>query len=65
MDSIPIQGHIDSEYRLSVEVPASIPPGPVTVWVQAGAPQEDAAGLAWMAGVAREWAASRQVSLLK
>jgi hypothetical protein len=55
MDSIRIQGEVDDQHRLSADVPGSIPPGPVTVWIAAG-PQEDEAGHAWMNGVACDWA---------
>jgi hypothetical protein len=55
MDSIPIQGQIDDQHRLSAVVPGSIPPGPITVWI-APSIQEDDAGAQWMNGVAEQWA---------
>jgi hypothetical protein len=55
MDSIPIQGHVDDQHRLSAVVPGSIPPGPVTVWLTVNV-QEDDAGAAWTAGVSHQWA---------
>jgi len=55
MDSIRIQGHVDEQHRLSADVPGTVPPGPVTVWI-ATSPQEDEAGDAWMNGVSRDWA---------
>ena len=48
-------GHVDEQHRLSAEVPASVPPGPVTVLI-VPASQEDDAGDAWMAGISQEWA---------
>ena len=56
MDSFRIEGQIDDQHRLSADVPGSIPPGPVTVWIQPQSSPEDAAGESWSAGVAREWA---------
>jgi len=55
MDAVRINGHVDSQHRLSAVVPESIPPGPVTVLI-VGHCDEDEAGEAWMSGVAREWA---------
>jgi hypothetical protein len=55
MHSIPIQGHVDDQHRLSAVVPGSIPPGPVTVWLAANS-QEDDAGAAWVTGIAHQWA---------
>jgi hypothetical protein len=55
MDSIAIQGFVDDQHRLSALVPASVPPGPVTVIVATNA-QEDDAGAAWMAGISAQWA---------
>jgi hypothetical protein len=54
MESIPIQGHIDDQHRLSAVVPESIPSGPVTIWL--GNPNEDDAGAAWMKGISQQWA---------
>jgi hypothetical protein len=54
MSSIPIQGQVDDQHRLSAVVPESVPPGPVTIWL---APtEEDDAGGAWMQGIAQQWA---------
>jgi hypothetical protein len=55
MESIPIQGQVDDQHRLTAVVPGSIPPGPVTVWITAGV-DEDEAGPSWMAGIAQQWA---------
>ena len=55
MNSTKITGHVDENHRLSANVPDSIPPGPVTVLI-VPAPPEDDAGVAWMAGIAQEWA---------
>ena len=54
MNTVRVTGHVDQTHRLSAEVPDSIPPGPVTVFV-VPASQEDDAGHAWMTGVAKEW----------
>ncbi len=54
MDSIQITGFVDDQHRLSADVPASIEPGPITVWLSPTA-QEDDAGDSWMAGIRREW----------
>jgi hypothetical protein len=60
MTSIPIQALVDDQHRLSAVVPESIPPGPVTVWLTPV--QEDAAGVAWAAGIAQQWADDLQDS---
>jgi hypothetical protein len=54
MDSIPIQGNIDDQHRLSAIVPGSFAPGPVTVWIAADT-HEDDAGAAWLAGIHQQW----------
>jgi hypothetical protein len=55
MDSVPIQGQVDEQHRLSAIVPGSVPPGPVTVWIAPTRQEEDDAGNAWSEGVARQW----------
>ena len=55
MSTITLTGHVDDQHRLTAEVPESVPPGPVRV-VIAPLSDEDEAGEAWTAGVAREWA---------
>ena len=55
MNSIPIQGQVDDQHRLSAIVPGSVPPGPVTVWI-APHVEEDDAGEVWTDGVASQWA---------
>ena len=55
MNSISIQGQVDDQHRLSAVVPESVPAGQVTVWIAAGA-REDDAGAAWMAGISQQWA---------
>jgi len=56
MESIKFEGHVDDQHHLSAEVPGSIPPGPVTVWIASAPSKEDSAGASWAAGVARDWA---------
>lgn len=59
MKTINVLAHVDERHRLSADVPADVPPGPVKVVVllpEAPA-EEDEAGAAWMAGICREWAA--------
>jgi len=56
MESIQFEGHVDDQNRLSANVPGSIPPGPVTVWVVSAETEEDPAGASWAAGVAHDWA---------
>lgn len=55
MNSIAIRGHVDEQHQLSALVSESVPAGPVTVWIAAGA-HEDDAGVAWTAGVSHQWA---------
>jgi len=54
MNKVQVTAYVDEQHRLSGAVPDFIPPGPVTILIVPG-PQEDDAGEAWMAGVAREW----------
>ena len=54
MSTIPIQGLVDDQHRLSALVPESVPPGPVTLWLSA--PQEDDGGAKWMSGISAQWA---------
>jgi hypothetical protein len=53
MKSIAIQGQVDEQHRLSAMVPHDVPPGPVSVWLTPM--QEDDAGVAWSAGISRQW----------
>ena len=55
MSIVRITATVDPSHRLFAQVPAEIPPGPVTVLI---APQrhEDDAGDAWAEAVARDWA---------
>jgi hypothetical protein len=55
MTTFRITGHVDEAHRLVADVPASIPPGPVTVLIVADL-DEDEAGRAWTEGIAAEWA---------
>lgn len=55
MNPVKVNGHINADHQLTAVVPESVPAGPVTVLI-VPASQEDDAGNAWMAGVAREWA---------
>jgi hypothetical protein len=54
MNTIRTTGHIDADHRLSADVPAWLPAGPVTVLI-VPQPAEDDAGDAWMAGIVEEW----------
>jgi hypothetical protein len=55
MGIVRLAGNVDENRRLSAQVPASIPPGPVTVLVLAASQEDDESKL-WTAGIAREWA---------
>ena len=55
MKAIEVIGQVDEKHRLQAEVPETTPPGPVRIIVLF--PEEDEAGVAWMQGIAREWAA--------
>ncbi len=57
MSPIKIIGHVDEQHRLSADVPPTVEPGPVEVWLVPPSAGEDDAGAAWMQGIAREWAA--------
>lgn len=54
MNLVKVSGTVDANHQLWARVPATIPPGPVTV-VIVPVPQKDDAGGAWAAGVAQEW----------
>jgi hypothetical protein len=55
MHALRVTGNVDENHQLSAQVPATIPPGPVTVLI-VPASQEDDAGGAWEAGIACAWA---------
>jgi hypothetical protein len=55
MNTVRVPGHIDENHRLTASVPASIPVGPVTVFI-VPASGEDDAGNEWMTGMAQEGA---------
>ena len=50
MNAVKVTGHVDANHQLSAKVPATVPPGLVTVLI-VPMPEEDEAGDAWMAGV--------------
>jgi hypothetical protein len=53
MSMVKLTGNVDEHRRLSAQVPASIPPGPVLVLP---ASREDGAANVWTTGIAHEWA---------
>jgi hypothetical protein len=55
MKAIELIGEVDEKHRLQVQLPDNTPSGPVRLIVLI--PEEDDAGVAWMQGIAREWAA--------
>jgi hypothetical protein len=55
MNVVKVTGNVDKNHRLSAQVPATIPPGPVTVLI-VPVMEQDETGDAWSAGIAREWA---------
>ena len=55
MKAIELVGDIDEQHRLMAAVPDNVPPGQVRLIVLL--PDEDDAGGAWAAGVARAWSA--------
>lgn len=55
MRAVELIGKVDERHRLQVQVPETLPPGPVRIIVLV--PEEDEAGAAWMQGIAREWTA--------
>jgi hypothetical protein len=54
MDSIQITGVVDNQHRLTADVPPTVQPGPITIWL-APAAQEDEADDTWSAGISHEW----------
>ena len=55
MKAVELIGEVDEQHRLQAQVPEALPPGPVRIIVLI--PEEDEAGVAWMQGIGREWAA--------
>jgi hypothetical protein len=55
MNTIKITGHVDENHQLKAQVPNNIAIGPVELILLQPAAEEDEAGRAWAAGVAREW----------
>ena len=55
MNMVKLSGNVDENGRLSLQVPVSICPGPVTVLVFPVS-QDDEEAHVWTAGVAEEWA---------
>ena len=55
MNTVSITGRVDEQHVLSAQVPASIPPGPVTILIVPPTPRNDGDD-DWMASVAHEWA---------
>jgi hypothetical protein len=53
MKAIELIGAIDKEHRLRAQVPQDLAAGPVRLIVLL--PEEDEAGSAWAACIAREW----------
>lgn len=54
MNAVKVNGNVDANHQLSVRLPETVPPGPVTVLVVPVG--EDEAGIAWAEGVAQAWA---------
>jgi hypothetical protein len=54
MKAFELIGDIDEQHRLRAQVPAALPAGPVRLIVLLS--EEDERGIAWMQGVAKEWA---------
>jgi hypothetical protein len=55
MNTVKVTGEVDQNHQLWARVPATIPPGPVTVLI-VPVSQEDEAGEAWTTAIAHEWA---------
>jgi len=53
--TIELQGQVDQHHRLSAQVPAEVPPGPVKFALLLPAEPDDAEAR-WGSAVAREWA---------
>ena len=54
MKAVELIGTVDEKHQLQIEIPETLPPGPVRVIVLF--PEEDEAGAAWTHGIAHEWA---------
>jgi hypothetical protein len=53
--TVSLFGHVDANHRLTAEVPASCPPGPVKVLLILGS-DEELSALQWSASVGLRWA---------
>jgi hypothetical protein len=56
MKTIELVGQVDEQHRLSVEVPADVPPGPVKVIVELPDVEEDEDERSWSRAIAQSWA---------
>jgi hypothetical protein len=61
MKTIELIGQVDEQHRLSAQVPADVPPGPIRLALvvqsdSAALTGEDDAGQEWSSAIAREWA---------
>ncbi len=54
MKAVELVGTVDEKHQLQIEIPETLPPGPVRVIVLF--PEEDEAGAAWTHGIAHGWA---------
>jgi hypothetical protein len=57
MKMIELIGHVDEQHRLSVDVPSSVPPGPVRVVLELPAEERDEDEGSWAGAVGQAWAA--------
>ena len=54
MNPVRVRGRIDEKRRLSADVPDTLSPGPVTIWIVPT--EEDDASESWAAEIAEQWA---------
>jgi hypothetical protein len=56
MKTIELIGHVDEHHKLSIEVPTTVPPGPVRVIVELLTDKDDEQSASWAEAVAQRWA---------
>lgn len=55
MGAVRITGHVNDRHELSVQVPTSIPPGPVSILIVSATTHGETEG-EWMESIAQDWA---------
>jgi len=57
MTSMRLKGHVDTNHKLTAQVPSNVKPGEVELILLFSRNEEAAAEEQWAAGISRDWAA--------